>query len=181
MIEHNDIATFKEKRLNLIYALECGKMDKQSFIKANLELYGENEFDEPDEICDLDEGLFYYQYFNSLAKCHQMTYRELRYDNPFVAVKHRELSDSFYGIKERVTYRMLRCCKNEPISAYYVKTKSKKLHQRLVEIVFTDREKIILHTLDKKVIQLLYQRGCLFAGVKPSRIAEYINAPYYKT
>lgn len=175
-----DFEYYKQQRHTLIEALERGEVDKTAFISANAALYLPLDLKEPRQIKGTLDGLFYYQYFNTLAKHHQMQYRALKYKDPFVAVDHRKLSEKLYAIKERVTYRLLCALEFQDIDAYYVHSASRQLRHKLVEIVLREEEKAILHSLDPQVITALKSRALLDENAKPSVIDTYINQPYYR-
>lgn len=175
-----DFEFYRQQRNALIDALDSGQLEKTAFIKAHAELYLPLAVKEPRRIEGTLDGLFYYQYYNTLAKHHQMQYRELKYKDPFVAVDHRKQSERFYAIKERVTYRLLCAVDFQEIEAYYVQAASKQLKHRLVEIVLLNEEKAILHSLDPQVVTALRTRELLDGMVKASVIDTYINQPYYK-
>lgn len=174
-----DFEYFRNKRHELIDALERGELKKADFIEAQAALYTEIDLKEPQKIEGTLDGLFYYQYFNTMAKHHQMLYRELKYKDAFVAVEHRTLSDKLYAIKERVTYRLLEAMDFKAVEAYYVQATSKQLRHKLVEIFLVNEEKAILHSLDYHVISALKSRGLLPDQVRPSKIDSYINQRYY--
>lgn len=175
-----DLKNYQTKRLSLIDALERGEIDKIDFIIANLNLYESDTLLKPQSIESLASGIYYYQYYNTNAKYHQIKYRELKYKDPFVAVEHRKKSDALYKTKEWVTYQLLNSLTDEPVIAYYVKSNSKKLKKKLVEIILPNQQKVILHSLDNKVINLLKRKSLLKKGLKKSQIDNYINQPYYK-
>lgn len=175
-----DFEYYRQQRNALIDDLDLGLLKKTDFIKAQTALYIEMDIKEPKCIQGTLDGLFYYQYYNTLAKHHQILYRDLKYKDPFVAVDHRKTSDKLYAIKERITYRLLCAIDFQGIEAYYVKATSKQLKYRLVEIVLVTEEKAILHSLDPQVITALKSRGLLDSTIKESIIDSYINKPYYK-
>ncbi len=174
-----DFEYFRARRDALIDSLERGELNKTDFIQAHAALYTALDLKEPKVIAGSTDGLFYYQYFNTMAKHHQMCYRDLKYKDPFVAVEHRNLSDQLYAIKERVTYRLLCAVDFKGIEAYYVKATSRQLRSRLVEIVFVHEEKAILHSLDFHVVAELRARNLLPDQERASKIDSYINQRYY--
>lgn len=175
-----DFEHYRKMRCDLIEALERGEQDKNSFIDANTEMYIHLELKEPKTIVSALDGLFYYQYYNTLAKHHQMRFRDLKYKDPFVAVDHRKLSEKLYAIKENITYRLLGAIDYKDLDAYYVKSDSKQLNRKLIEIVLVNEEKAILHSLDDRIIRSLKAKGLLSTEQRPSLIDSYINKRYYK-
>lgn len=68
---------------------------------------------------------------------------------------------------------------DKKVSAYYLAMNSKNLNKRLVEIVFHDFDKVILHTLDAKVISILRSYGVLEKEARNSLIDSYVNEKFY--
>ncbi len=176
-----DYAAHAERRLALIDDLETGKLDKVAFIEATVALYNDYHIVFPAALQSVEEGLFYYQYYNALAKYQQIKFRQLVDRDLFSALDYRRASTDNYRHKERITKLLLSSFKDEPLRAYFVKVNSQQLRHKLVEIVFTRRAKVILHTLDKSIIALLRRRNCLTDKVVDSLIGDYINQPYYRT
>ncbi|MCK8060711.1 MULTISPECIES: DUF6648 family protein [unclassified Fusibacter] len=175
-----DFLAHKKKRLDLIHALEAQELDKTSFILSNVDLYEGLDITEPTRVSSVEEGVFYYQYYNTMAKYNQMKYREMKETMPQAATEFQKLSDEQYAIKERVSYLLLYIIDAEDIRAYYVKSASSKLKSKLVEIVLIREEKVIMHTLDQRIIASLKSRSILNNSVRPSIIDTYINKPYYE-
>ncbi len=173
-----DFAAHAKRRLQLIEQLESGALDKLQFIELNVALYRDYQIEVPGSIATLDEGLFYYQYFNIMAKYYQMKYKQLIEDSIFEAIELRNRSNAYYRDKERITELLLTDLKEEPITAYYVDVNSRRLNNKLVEIVFLEREKVILHSMDKRVIALLKRKNYFKYSRSKSRIDSYINQPY---
>ncbi len=173
-----DLRQHGQRRLNLIAQLESGEIDKEAFIKLNVALYSAYDMTLPRFFTTVDEGLFYYQYYNALAKQCRLTYRDLIDDDLFEALEYRDKSTAHYRTKERITAMILDVIGDERIIAYCVQTESHSLRNKLVEIVFCDREKVILHSIDKTVVKLLKKLNYLQSGMRKSLIDDYINQPY---
>lgn len=180
MAKSLDFEAYMVKRLALIKQLEKGELDKVTFIEANVALYLPLVLEPPGEIHTHAQGMFYYQYYNTLAKYHQMRYRQLRKEDLFEAVKANALSDRFYALKEHVTLKWLQTLSQDEFTAYYVKSASRDLDKKLVEIEVLVIEKAILHTLDDQVIRWLEDGKYINKVQRESKIASYINTPYYQ-
>lgn len=164
---------FEKSRLGLIEALEEKRMDKSLYLKKMTELFQGRRYSEPDRINGLLEGLFYYNYFNTLAKNYMMRAREE--DNKALA----HMANEYYEIKENVLYKLLPLIELEPFEAYYVEANSIKLKKRLVELVLPKQNKVIFHSLWPKTIRYLERKGYLQEGIRKSKIEDYINTKYY--
>ncbi len=170
---HVDYAAFEQKRLELICALEAGKLDKAEFLSKSYALFEGAIYAEPDVITSIEQGMFYYFYFNTMAKSYM---KRSKGDS---TGKNAYISNEYYQIKENVLISLIGLFSNEELFSYYVKTDSIKLKNNLVEIVVKSREKLIFHTLNPKTISVLKRRGLLEPRLQDSAIHSYINKKYY--
>ncbi len=168
-----DYSSFENKRLELIYALEAGTIDKTEFLSRSYQLFEGAIYSEPDVITSIEQGVFYYFYFNTMAKTYM---KRSRIDS---TGKSAYISNEYYQIKESVLISLIGLFNDEELSTYYVKTDSVKLKNKLVEIVVKSREKLIFHTLNPKTISVLKRRGLLEPRLQNSAISSYINKKYY--
>jgi len=102
----------------------------------------------------------------------------LKYKDPFVAVDHRKEADRLYKMKEQVTLEILKVYVRGPVEAYYIPMQSKSLGGRLFEIHFKDLDKVILHSMDPRVLKVLKKKGVFDENVRKSLIESYINSLY---
>lgn len=168
-----DFESFEQKRLALILDLESGGLDKSAFLERSFALFEGSLYAEPDAIRSVEEGIFYYFYFNTMAKSY------MRRSKAEDGARKAYISNEYYRIKEEILFKLLALFADEELSAYYVKTDSVKLRNNLVEILVKNREKLIFHTLNPKTISLLRRRRLLEEGVRRSGIESYINKKYY--
>lgn len=73
---------------------------------------------------------------------------------------------------------MLNLVEFENVEAYYVKSKSKFLKDKLYEIVFRDYDKAIFHSTADWLLNVLKDNNCFIEGKRKSLIDDYINARY---
>ncbi len=165
--------SFEKKRIELIHALEAGKIDKAEFLSASYNLFDGQVYSEPDLITSIEQGVFYYFYFNTMAKSYM---KRSKSDS---TGKNAYISNEYYQIKENVLISLIGLFNDDELSCYYVNTDSVKLKNRLVEIVVKTREKLIFHTLNPKTISVLKRRGLLEPRLQNSAIDSYINKKYY--
>lgn len=171
-----------ESRNRIINRLEEGKIDKQEFILENLSCYeGKNFLRTPKRFGSLEEGLYHYQFHNSKAKYYKWKHMEYAGENQILALEYKNKSLSHYEQKEEVTLLLLRDFYLDcgDISAYYLNMNSKFLDGKLVEIVFHEREKVVLHSLDKRVIDFLKLHSILKKEPRSSLIDGYVNERFY--
>lgn len=164
---------FEKLRLELLSDLENARIDKALYLKKTLDLFSGKQYMEPDSLTSMKEGLFYYYYFNTLAKNYIMRSRE--------EGSHylQKIADEYYEIKENVLYKLLPLLEKEEFEAYYVEINSVRLKKRLVEVYVSSMDKVIFHSMKPGTINYLKRRGHLGQEVKKSRIETYINSKYY--
>ncbi len=90
-----DFKDFEEKRLILINLLESGKIDKNEFLSRSFDIFDGKNYSEPDRINSVEEGVFYYFYFNTLAKTYMKNSKGISKDKAYI-------SNEYYKIKEEV-------------------------------------------------------------------------------
>ncbi len=168
-----DYKNFEKVRIDLISELESGRLDKAEFLSKSLEIFGGKIYAEPDIVSSVEEGVFYYFYFNTMAKSYM---KKSKNDS---SGKNAYISNEYYQIKEDVLVKLIGLFEDEELSSYYVNTDSVKLKNNLVEIYVKSREKLIFHTLNPKTIGILKRRGLLEPRPKESLIESYINKKYY--
>lgn len=175
-------------RNKIIEYLHDKQIDKREFIMRNLEMYEEVAFLRlPNKFESMEHALYHYQFHNVKAKYYKWQYMEQIDKNRIHALECKAKSDSHYELKEAVTLALLKQflpmylkeTLHEKVSAYYLAMNSKNLNKRLVEIVFHDLDKVILHTLDAKVIGILSCHGVLEKEARDSLIDSYVNEKFY--
>lgn len=168
-----DFDAFEQKRLDLISSLEAGHLDKGGFLLKSFALFEGTLYAEPDRIQSVNQGVFYYFYFNTMAKNH------MKKSEKGSLSEQTHISNEYYRIKEGVLFQLLQLFADEELEAYYVRTDSVKLRNKLVEIYVKSREKLIFHTLSPKTVASLKRRSILTETMCESAIVSYINKKYY--
>jgi len=178
MSENIKFKEFEKNRDNLIDKLESGEIDKTEFIVANHEFFIANNMEPYEEIVDFSEGLYNYQYYNTMAKYLKMKSKELKYKDPFVAFEHKKEAYKYYHKKERVTRKLVDLYGDGKLEAYYIDIDSKSLQGNLFEIVFLEYDRVVLHSKDKVVYNKINSMKKFNKKYKKSVIDEYINSLY---
>lgn len=172
-----------------------GDLTKNEFLEENfntIERLGIKPFERIDNI---KKAIYNYQYFNVLAK---YSYRQAKEYSP--RSKHKksllEQSNNFYYEKDKVTMTLLKLLDFKNVEAYYVKVKSKKLQNRLYEIVIHDpdvlieintlsipfggmeADDLVLHSKNPYILKRLKEEGVFQDTKKKSLTDSYINQKY---
>ena len=179
MIRNEKLLLFENHRDFLIDKLETKEIDKAEFVVENYNFFIQSDLKPYKKISTIEEGLYNYQYYNTLAKYDKMKAKELKYTDPFVSVDFKKQGDKYYFEKERVTEKLIDLYGNNKIDAYYIQVTSKSLKGKLFEIVFVDLDRVILHSMDRKILRMLKNRKSFHKQIKKSIIDEYINSLYW--
>lgn len=172
--------SFFENRSFLIMQLENGDMDKPTFIRENYDFLSRIGATPFARVNSMEKGIFNYQYYNIMAKYYRSVAIDLekRGKHPRVALSYRHKSDDQYHKKNLDISYMLNLVEYENVEAYYVKSKSKFLKDKLYEIVFLDYDKAIFHSTADWLLNNLKENNCFIEGKRKSLIDDYINTRY---
>lgn len=178
MIKNEKMKAFEKHREHLIDQLLAKECDKTEFVFRNYNFFNQ-EGQEPYEVVNtIEEGLYNYQYYNTMAKYARIMAKELKYKDPFVAVDFKKSAVKLYYKKEHVTTRLIELYDKGDMEAYFIKVSSKSLNGKLFEIVFKDLDRVILHSMNLNILKLLNKRKCFENKTKKSIIDDYINSLY---
>lgn len=168
---------FLKHRDSLIDQYNKGDLTKEEFIERNYRCVIALGI-KPFRIIDnVKKAIYNYQYFNTLAKYYQKKAHELPKSHPARA-DYFETSQEFYDKKDMVTLSILKTLDYQNVHAYYVKTHSQNLKKRLIEIVLTDYDNLIFHSVSERVLDALISENVFEEGIKESLVSNYINKKY---
>ncbi len=168
---------YKQERLKLIDELENGRIDKNQFLNMTYDLFQDVKYVEPDTLKNVDEALYFYQYFNIKAKKMMLDLKNTDKASLDYRIMESSIED-YYAAKEEILLKFLKMLKPSDYTAYFVKTNSSKLKNRLVEIDVHILEKVIFHSLATRTHRYLRSIGKLNDEVKLSKIDDYVNTKY---
>lgn len=185
---------FLKHRQSLLLQYKMGDMTKNEFIEENyryMESLGIKPFTRIDNI---KKAIYNYHYYNVSAKYWQWIARD-----PKNSEKERQAyiaeSLNYYYKKDNATLSLLRLI-DFKAEAYYVRVKSHKLKDKLIEIVIKDpdilleinafysvsglneNDYLILHTKSTFVANALKANGILSEDKRKSLTDTYINQKY---
>ncbi len=191
----NKFEKFLRHRQSLLYQYKMGDLTKNEFIEENfytIESLGIKPFKRIDNI---KKAIYNYQYYNVLAKFY---YRQAKEFPPGSKQKSNYLSQSndYYFEKDNVTMTLLKLLDYKNVDAYFVKVRSKKLKNKLFEIVIHDpdalmeintlstqyggmeSDDLILHSKNPLILKHLQNEGVFHDEKKKSLTDSYINQKY---
>lgn len=163
------------RRNALIDQLEAGLLTKRAFHQENYLLIESLQMKPYRCVETLQQGIYNYQYFNTMAK-HET--ERLQHAHGRQRTRIMESVKNYYAQKDDTVRSLLMLQDKQCIRAYYVVTDSCLLRDRLIEIVFTDQEKVILHTLNRDILVLLDSWGVFSHETEISLIHSYINTGF---
>jgi len=171
---------FFEERESLIYKFTKGDISKKEFIEEHYFFIARLNLKPFQRIDSFEKGIYNYQYYNALAK-----YDKLRAKDKKLAEKHPELIKGIldnvktaYRNKDDSIIKLLRFLKYENIEAYFIKAKSDYLDNKLFEIILHDYDGVILHSINRGLLEELKREGVFQEIRKKSKIDEYVNKKY---
>jgi len=186
---------FLQHRQSLLFQYKMGDLTKNEFIEENfytIESLGIEPFKNVD---NTKKALYNYQYYNVLAKFY---YRQAK-DFPPGSKQRKiylEKSNDYYHEKDKVTLTLLQLLDYNHVDAYFVKVKSKKLQNKLFEILIKDPDvlleintlslsyggmdpdDLILHSKNPIILKRLRDEGVFRDEKKKSLTDSYINQKY---
>lgn len=191
----NRFNEFLQHRQSLLFQYKMGDLTKNEFIEANfdtIERLGIKPFSKVDNV---KKAIYNYHYFNVLAKY----YYRLAKDYSAGSRQKASLlaqSNSYYYEKDKVTMTLLKLLDFKNVEAYFVKVKSKKLQNKLFEIVIRDPDvlyeintlsspnggmevdDLVLHSKNPSILRRLKEEGVFLDEKKRSVTDSYINQKY---
>ncbi len=171
---------FFERRNALIYLYQKGDLSKKEFIEEHYFYIMKLHLKPFQRIDSFEKGIYNYQYFNAIAKYNQMQSRDkkLQEKHPELVREIEEKTRHSYRKKDEAILKLLRFLNYENVEAYFIKAKSEFLDNRLIEIVLSDYEDTILHTISPRVLDELRDEGVMREERRRSRIDNYVNRKY---
>jgi len=171
---------FFEERQALIYKFTKGDISKKEFIEEHYRFIMRLNLKPFQKIDSFEKGIYNYQYYNVIAK-----YNKLRSKDRKLTEKHPELVKELlenvktaYRSKDESIIRLLRFLDYENTEAYYIKSKSDWLDNKLFEILLHDHEGVVFHSINRGLLEELKREGVFQEVRKKSKIDEYVNKTY---
>lgn len=177
-MKNSNLPILYEQRCLLIQALEKGEIDKETFIQENYKLISDIKHVDL-EVSSMEEGLLKYHYFNTMAKMKMIEADEIEFRDPATYQRLKNMAYAYYQKKEQVTYAFIKYKDFKNMHAYFIDLNSKALNGSIFEIVLEDAAYAVLHSKDKKILNLLKKAACFEECIKPSVIHTYVNTKVY--
>jgi len=171
---------FFEEREALIYKFTKGDISKKEFIEEHYFFIMRLNL-KPFQIIDsFEKGIYNYQYYNAIAK-----YNKLRSNDKKLSEKHPELVKEIldkvkasYRSKDYSLTKLIRFLDYRNMEAYFIKAKSDYLSGKLFEIVLYDYDGVILHSINRGLLEELKRENVFIDVRRKSKIDEYVNKKY---
>ena len=171
---------FFEERDALIYQFTKGDISKKEFIEEHYFFIMRLNLKPFRKIDSFEKGIYNYQYYNAIAK-----YSKLRARDKKLAEKHPELIRGLlqdvkaaYRDKDDSVLKLLRFLKYKNVEAYFIKSKSEYLDNKLFEIVLYDYEGVIFHSIGGRLLEELKKEEVFYEVRRKSKIDDYVNKKY---
>lgn len=192
---NNRFDKFLRNRQSLLIQYKMGDLTKNEFIEANfktIESLGIKPFSRVDNV---KKAIYNYQYYNALAKFYYLQSKDYPAGSR-QRISYLSQSDGFYYEKDKVIMSLLNILGFKNIEAYFVKVKSKKLQNKLFEIVIhdpdalleintlsipyggPDADNVVLHSKNTAILKRLRDEKVFRDEKKRSVTDSYINQKY---
>ncbi len=174
--EKDKLNEFIKLRNKYIDLLNESKINKSEFNHKNNEIFSKINLRPFTVLDSFNKALYNYNYYNTKAK---LALEEFKMYRMAKNLKKAKLSENAklnnYYLKDQAILAMVELEDSSKIEAYYVSMHSKNLKDQIFEIYFKDREKVILHTKNENVKNLLISKKCFSYEIRQSLIDSYIN------
>lgn len=172
--------SFFDHRSSLIMQYSNGDITKREFLEYNYDLVRRANLKPFLRVDSYEKGMYNYQYYNVLAKYYNMLAKEVKNTR-----KHQRYytyylnkGNNYYHEKDRAALSLLKFLEFQRVEAYFIKVKSKRLRDKLYEIVLLDYEEAIFHSKATWLLDILRDEGVFIEDKKESLIDSYINERY---
>jgi hypothetical protein len=172
---------FFENRDSLIVDYRDGLISKKEFLKKNFNFIKKIELKPFFDVDSYEQGIFNYQYYNSIAKYYKMMASEIRGGGKNYSKKryYAEQTNLYYHKKDNTLLKLLEHLNFKNTEAYYIEVNSPFLKDKLYEIVLKDYEFAVFHSKSKWLLMELEKAGIFKNVTRTSVIDEYINEKYW--
>ncbi len=171
---------FFDKRSSLIVKYENGSITKREFLESNYYLVMKMNLKPFLRIDSFEMGMYNYQYYNVLAKYFTMMAKDIKDAKKRQRYYKYYLNkgNNYYHEKDKAVLDLLEYLNFEGVEAYFVDVNSKKLNNKLYEIVLLNYKEAIFHSKALWLLNILKEKGVFKDIKKKSLIDDYINTTY---
>ena len=180
MKEIDKLKLFENFRKETIDLLEESKIDKDAFLKKNLDYINKLDLKPYARIDNISQAIYNYQYYNLLAKqintqANKFAGNEKKKKSYLRLINKRE---NYYALKDMATTRILDIIAYKDVESYFIDLKSKRLRGIIFEINVKSIDKLILHSKSKTILNKLRDHGVFDENSRASLIDSYVNRSY---
>ena len=176
----NNFDGFFNNRDFLIIQYKNGEIPKREYLQQNFEYIQKMKVKPFSRVDSFEKGMYNYQYYNMLAKYYYMLGIDIKKQNKSLCYykSYLDKADYYYDAKDQSTLKLLKHLEYKNIEAYYIEVNSKRLQNKLYEIVLKDYEFAIFHSKSVWLLNVLRKEGIFSEDVRKSLIDYYINEKY---
>lgn len=174
--ELESLNLFMEKRNLIIDKLDRKEITKEEFLIENYSLLNRLSMKPFLKIDNLSKGVYNYQYYNILAKYHGNLANNYKGKDKKKYKQEINKINNYYYEKDRIILQVLEIIKYKDIESYFIKMHSNRLNNSLFEIIITNKEKIIFHSMNEELLRKLKENNVFSDEVKLSKIDLYVNS-----
>ena len=174
------LKSFEKFRKETIDLLDKELISKDEFLYRNLSYIERLDLKPFNRIDSIDKAIYNYQYYNLLAKKSNTDASKLLH-NPkkkkayLRCINQRE---NYYDLKDIATLKLIEMVGYDNVESYFIKLRSKRLQGIIFEIYISSLDKVILHSKNNNILNMLRQNEVFDEEVRPSLIDSYVNKSY---
>ncbi len=129
------------------------------------------------EVLSVADGILKYHFINTLAKKRMLDAEEFEFKDFSRFLEMRKLAYTLYDYKDAITYGLVNCLleAGRDIRYYKIHMRSEALDGKMYELCALPSERLVLHTMDKTVLDLLKKFGVEELSKQQSIISDYVN------
>lgn len=174
--ENEKLIRFIELRNKYIDLLDSKLISKSEFNHMNNEIFSKINLRPFSVLDSFEKALYNYNYYNSKAKiCLEEYNRHKNSGNERKATLANNNKVNNYNLKDKAIIAMIKYEDSCNIKAYNIFVNSISLDEKIFEIYFINKERIILHTLNEDIKNILIKLNCFDDTKRESLISSYIN------
>ncbi|MCI7238316.1 MAG: DUF6648 family protein [Anaerococcus sp.] len=179
-IEDSKLEIFEKWRKESIDLLDKAEISKDEFLSLNYDFFVKLGLKPFSKITTLSQAIFNYQYYNVMAKKSNLEAKAYLNSKKKKKYYNKLINDreNYYYLKDLATNRLLELLDYKNVDCYYINLKSKRLSGLIYEINVLDRDRLVLHSKNKKILEKLKEKKCFCEDERTSVIDSYVNKSY---
>lgn len=178
--ERKKLELFENFRKDSIDLLDNSIIDKDTFLNKNYNYLVKLDLKPFASINTVNEAIYNYHYYNLMAKkanleAQRILHHKNKKKNYLKLINKRE---NYYYLKDIASLRLLELIEFKDVESYFISLNSKRLKGEIFEIRINCFDKVILHSKNKHILEMLKDNNVFSSAPRKSIIDSYVNKSY---